>query len=186
MNISHHPPQDLLLAGAGGPADAPLALIAATHLAFCGTCRAAVAAVEGAARDQTAPGQISREGTPEPLRAFLDRDLSDVAWRRIGPGVAYLPLARHGMVRMRLLRGAPGTKAGVHSHRGMEYTQVLKGSFTDATGRYGPGDFQTASPQVSHNPVTDPGEDCITLSVTTAPLRFENLIQKVVAPLFGF
>jgi hypothetical protein len=79
--------------------------------------------------------QVSCDGTPEPLRAFLGHGLPDAAWRRIGPGVAYLPLARYGTVRMRLLRGAPGTGAGAHS---------------------------------------------------PAPLRFENLIQKIAAPLFGF
>jgi len=37
-----------------------------------------------------------------------------------------------------------------------------------------------------HNPVADPGEDCINLAVTTGPLKFESLLRKVVAPLFGF
>ena len=215
MRIAHHPPQDLLLAYAGGGADAATALIVASHLAWCGACRAQVAAMENiggalledvppialapgalaatlarldsAAPDAPAPPrQPSRDGTPGPLRAFLGCDLSDVRWRRIGPRLAYLPLMRRGAMQMRLLRGAPGTEVGPHSHRGMEYTLVLRGGFSDVTGRYGPGDFQAASPDTRHNPIADPGEDCINLAVTTAPLRFESLIQRIVGPLFGF
>lgn len=214
MSISHHPPEDLLLAYASGAAGEAIALIVATHLAFCGACRAAVARLEqtgGALLEDLPPAPLgegalaatlarldeppsprsasprpSRDGTPAPLRAFLGRDLSDLRWRRIGPRLAYLPLMRRGALRMRLLRGAPGTEVGVHSHRGQEYTLVLRGGFTDATGSYGPGDFQAATPDLSHNPVADPGEDCINLAVTTAPLCFENLIQKIAGPLFGF
>jgi len=34
--------------------------------------------------------------------------------------------------------------------------------------------------------VADPGEPCINLAVTTGSLRFESLLQRLVAPLFGF
>ena len=36
------------------------------------------------------------------------------------------------------------------------------------------------------NVVADPGEDCINLAVTTGRLKFDSLIQKIAAPLFGF
>ena len=84
---------------------------------------------------------------------------------------------------VRLLRGAPGTDTGRHGHHGMEYTLVLRGGYTDATGSYGPGDFQMASAELRHNPVADPGEDCINLSVTTGRLNFDNALQKIVARL---
>jgi putative transcriptional regulator len=54
------------------------------------------------------------------------------------------------------------------------------------TGSYGPGDLQVADAELRHNPVADPGADCINLAVTTAPLKFENLLQKIAGPLFGF
>ena len=81
---------------------------------------------------------------------------------------------------------APVSDTGLHSHRGMEYTLVLRGGFTDETGSYGPGDFQVASPDVKHNPVADDGEDCVNLSVTTDRLAFDGLVQRVVGRLFGF
>jgi putative transcriptional regulator len=63
---------------------------------------------------------------------------------------------------------------------------VLKGGFTDVTGNYGPGDLQVMDDGMSHNVVADPGEDCINLAVTTGRLKFESMLQKIAAPLFGF
>ena len=104
----------------------------------------------------------------------------------MGPNLSYAPLFQRGDVKVRLLRGTPGADAGRHSHRGLEYTVVLKGGYTDVTGNYGPGDLQMTEDGMLHNPVADPGEDCINLAVTTGPLRFESLLQKIAAPLFGF
>jgi putative transcriptional regulator len=211
MTIRHHPEDSLLTAYAAGALDSAMSLIVGTHLSFCARCRDTVGLYEQVGGilledvapipmaeealtkimgrlDQPVPGALppSNDNTPAPLRAFLGRDLSQVAWRRMGPNLAYHTLVRRGPLAVRLLRGAPGTDTGRHSHHGLEYTLVLRGGFTDETGSYAPGDFQCASPEVSHNPVADPGEDCINLAVTTAPLRFENLAQKVVGRLFGF
>ena len=112
----------------------------------------------------------------------------DVRWRRMGPHLAYVPLFRRGSTRVRLLRGAPGADTGRHSHRGMEYTLVLAGGFTDETGSYGPGDLQVADAgdlAIIRLPIR--GEDCINLAVTTGPLQFDGFVQKIAGPsLFGF
>jgi putative transcriptional regulator len=212
MTAHHHPDDALLLAYAAGGLDAAMSLILATHLAFCARCRRLVARQEqigGALLEDIAPvamdggalarvmarldepaapetHQPSNDNTPAPLRAVLGRDLSQLRWRKMGPNLGYVTLYRQGPVAMRLLRGAPGTDTGHHGHHGMEYTLVLRGGYTDATGSYGPGDFQMASAEVRHNPVADPGEDCINLSVTTGRLNFDNAVQKIVARLFGF
>ena len=210
MSLRHHPADDLLLDYAAGRASSAVALIVATHLWFCPACRRTVALAEGVggalldgqAQAQMAPGAldavlarldaghapspVSRDGTPLPLHVFLGGDLSSLRWRALGPSLGYVPLARQGGTAIRLLRGAPGADTGRHDHRGMEFTLVLSGGFTDETGSYGPGDFQTAAPGLAHNPVADPGADCINLSVTTGPLRFEGLVQKIAGKLFGF
>jgi putative transcriptional regulator len=207
--VRHHPANALLLAYAAGAADPAMMLILATHMSFCARCRGLVARAEnvGAARlEDIAPvalapnaldkvlallGEqdgraVSNDNTPAPLREFLGRDLSQMRWRQMGPKLAYVPLYRRGDVAMRLLRGAPGTDVGSHSHRGMEYTQVLAGGFTDTTGQYGPGDFQTATPDLAHNPRADDDGDCINLAVTTGSLTFDGLISSIAAKLFGF
>jgi putative transcriptional regulator len=212
--IAHHPGDDLLLAYAAGATDEAMGLIVATHMALCPQCRGAVAAMEKigggllealppapladaalaatlARLDRAAPYERprrapSRDGTPDVLRDYLGGDLSTARWRRMGPKLAYLPLFRRGSTSAKLLRGIPGTEVGAHSHHGLEFTLVLAGGFSDVTGSYGRGDLQMADATLRHNPVADPGEDCINLAVTTAPLKFENLLQKIAGPLFGF
>jgi putative transcriptional regulator len=208
--IRHHPGEELLLDYASGAADEGVALIVATHLYFCTACRRTVALAEaagGALMQETAPlasGALdavlarlddtppqaafapSRDGTPSPLRPYLGGDLSAVRWRGMGPNLAFANLLRRGATRVRLLKGVPGADTGAHGHRGLEYTLVLAGGFTDETGSYAPGDLQVATPETVHNPVADPGEPCINLAVTTAPLRFSAIIPRFAAKLFGF
>jgi putative transcriptional regulator len=128
----------------------------------------------------------SKDGTPSPLRAYLGGDLSQVRWRRMGASLAWAPLFRRGGVKVKLLKGVAGSDTGLHSHRGLEFTLVLQGGFTDESGSYAPGDLQVAASDIWHNPVADPGEDCINLSVTTAPLKFKGLVPKIAGRLAGF
>lgn len=212
MTVHHHPEPDLLLAHAAGRIDPAMALIVETHLYFCARCREEVMlgeALGGALLAQETPATLaadalqkvlarldapetaqrfaaSNDNTPPALRAFLGRDLGRVRWRSMGPRLGYVTLYRRGGLTLRLLRGSPGSDVGAHSHRGPEYTLVLKGGYSDQTGSYGPGDFQCADAGVTHNPVADPGEDCINLSVTMGGLRFQNVAQSLVARLFGF
>lgn len=212
MSVRHHPEEALLLAHAAGSLDPAMTLIVATHLHFCAECRAqAVLGVTlgGALLQEVQPAPLapdalartlarldapvapvsrpaSNDNTPPALRAFLGRDLSAVRWRAMGPQLGYRTLYRKGDLALRLLRGSPGSDVGSHSHHGQEYTLVLKGGYRDETGAYGPGDFQAAGGDVTHNPVADPGEDCINLAVTVGGLRFGSFGQTLVARLFGF
>jgi putative transcriptional regulator len=213
--IQHHPDDSLLLAYASGAADEAVSLILAAHMSFCSLCRsrsAALEAIGGALLEDLPPAPLagdaresvmakldsaapyerparqtsSNDRTPAVLRPYIGGDLRDVRWRRIGPSLSYAPLFRRGAVAARLLRGVPGSDSGLHSHQGLELTLVLQGGYTDVTGNYAPGDLQVTDSSISHNPVADPGEDCINLAVTTGRLRFDSVIQKIVGPLFGF
>jgi len=212
--IAHHPEDALLLAYAGGTTDEAMSLILAAHMAYCESCRARAGRLEAiggsllqdlapapmsegaldaalrkldAARPlERRPRPVSWDGTPDVLRRYIGGDLSQARWRRVNAGLSYVPLLRRGPVAVRLLRGVPGAETGAHSHQGSEYTLVLKGGFTDVTGSYGPGDLQAMEGDMRHNPIADPGEDCINLAVTTGRLKFDHLIRKIAAPLFGF
>ena len=83
------------------------------------------------------------------------------------------PCSAGGAVTARLLRARrPGRgKPAPIATAGEEYTLVLKGGFSDVIGSYGPGDLQMMEGEMRHNPVSDPGEDCINLAVTTGPLQ---------------
>jgi putative transcriptional regulator len=212
--IRHHPDESLLLGYAGGAVDEATGLVVATHLAFCAVCRGSIAkmeAVGGSLLQELAPAPMSdtaldvamgkldtagiferpprahsSDGTPEVLRRYLGGDLAQARWRRMGPQFSQLPLFRRGPVTARLLRAAAGAEAGPHRHHGLEYILVLKGGFQDVTGRYGPGDLQVMEGAMHHNPVADPGEDCVNLAVTTGRLKFDSPILRLFAPLFGF
>ena len=211
---AHHPSEELLLAYAAGAADEATGLILATHLSYCAVCRrrsnemeamggsllqelapvpmssgaldAVLRKLDGAQPFERAVRPVSKDGTPAALRAYIGGDLADVRWRQVGPRLAYVPLLRRGPVTARLLRGVPGAATGPHRHGGLEYTLVLKGGFSDETGTYAPGDLQVMEGDMRHNPIADPGEDCINLAVTTGSLKFESLLQRIVAPWFGF
>jgi putative transcriptional regulator len=213
MSILHHPVEDLLLDYASGASGEAVSLVVATHMAFCGQCRKAVARAEtmgGALMDNLAPAAmgaaalaatlarldapahpalvppLSQDGVPGPLRPYLNGSLANIPWRHMGPRLAFLPLFRRGGLSVNLLKGVAGADTGSHSHRGLEFTLVLQGGFTDVTGSYAPGDLQIADGDTWHNPVADPGEDCINLAVTTAPLRFKGLVPMIAGKLFGF
>ena len=57
--------------------------------------------------------------------------------------------------RVFLLKAAPGTKLPVHTHTGVERTQVLAGAFIHDGGRFGAGDFDDAEGDIEHRPTVD-------------------------------
>ena len=72
-----------------------------------------------------------------------------------------------------------------HTHEGSELTLVLEGAFRDKTGRYARGDLALADGSIEHRPVAEPGEDCMCLTVTDAPLRLTGtetaLLRRLAA-----
>lgn len=120
---------------------------------------------------------------PAPVRDYVGGDLPAVRWRPAGVGVKQAILARSDSGVVRLLRIPAGTAVPDHGHRGLELTLVLQGAFRDAEGRFARGDVEVASEDVAHMPVAEPGEDCICLAATDAPLRFRAVLPRLVQPL---
>jgi putative transcriptional regulator len=212
MSINHHPDAAVLLAYASGAADEAVSLVVATHLALCAGCRRAVASAEsagGSLLETIKPeslaassidsvlarldGQVTRaqplrpQGqTPEPLRSYLGGDLSDVKWRKITSGISEHRILSRGNSIARLLKARPGSAVAEHTHKGEELTLVLTGGLGDHTGEYHRGDVQTATPELMHVPTALPGEDCIVLAATDAPLRFKSLPMAIFAKVLRF
>lgn len=84
--------------------------------------------------------------------------------------------------KTQLLKIASGTAMPSHTHLGTELTLVLAGGFSDESGQYGEGDVAEADDSVTHRPVADPGEDCICLAVTDAPLRLTGALGWLLNP----
>lgn len=210
--IHHHLSDELLMAYAAGALPEAFSLVVATHVSLCDTCRAQLAAHEavgGAVLEAEAPTTMS-EGSlaatlrrisetprarrisvpapapslfPAPLQPYVGgNDGGAVAWRSLGGGVkqAILPTSKEASVR--LLYIPAGMAVPDHGHRGLELTLVLQGAFDDENRRFARGDVEVATEADEHTPIAAPGQDCICLAATDAPLRFTGLLPRLAQP----
>ena len=116
---------------------------------------------------------------PAPLREYLGCGPGEIAWRPVIRGLEEftLPVGGSGG-RVKLLRIRAGTAMPRHTHKGSEMTLVLAGGFSDRTGQYESGDIAVFDSSVDHQPVADPGEDCVCLTFTDAPLRLTGPVGR--------
>jgi putative transcriptional regulator len=210
--ITHHLDDATLLSFAAGALPAALSAVAAAHVSMCTRCRGEVAALEcvGAALltalppalvERAEPGSPPAPGPPPsqqgrhasaapmqsatPLARLLPGGLDAVRWRRLGLGVWHHRLPVTGSGALGLLKVAPRRIVPEHGHGGAELTLVLRGSFHDTTGRYHTGDVADLDETVEHEPVADPGPDCVCLVASETPARFRGLIARLIQPLHG-
>ena len=209
--IRHHLSDQLLMGYAAGQLPEAFNLVVATHVSLCDECRARAAtfdAVGGALLEEAeeiAMGEdaltrtLARiDGMPqatvsEPLRAagifpapladYVGGDLAAVRWQRIGGGVrqAVLPTGKGAVARLVVIPA--GRSVPDHGHRGLELTLVLQGAFADAGGRFDRGDVEISDDAIVHTPAALAGQDCICLTASEAPLRFQGLIARLAQPL---
>jgi len=123
---------------------------------------------------------------PEPLRSYVGGDLRDLKWGRLAPRVHQILIKTPGCPsQARLLRFQSGMSVPEHGHRGRELTLVLTGSLCDRETTLRRGDIAESDEGTEHQPYAGPGEDCICLAVTDAPLRFKSALARLLQPLFG-
>ncbi|WP_421999912.1 ChrR family anti-sigma-E factor [Reyranella sp.] len=121
------------------------------------------------------------EWAPAPLARHLG---PASRWRRILGKFDEIRLDVPGTHhRASLLRLEPGHGLPMHRHVGEEYTVVLQGGYTDATGNYGVGDFAVGPGPDQHEPVADPGEPCIALIVIDNPIVLTGSWGRWLNPL---
>jgi putative transcriptional regulator len=212
MSITHHLDDATLMSFAAGALPAALSAVAAAHVAMCPRCRSEFVALEcvGAVLLTALPGARMQRAEPEmpaaagqpsaqqrreagvapmhsptPLAQLLPGGLDAVRWRRLGLGIWHRRLPVEGSGALGLLKVAPGQVVPEHGHGGAELTLVLRGSFHDTTGRYRTGDVADLDATVNHEPVADPGSDCICLLASETPARFRGLIARLIQPWHG-
>uniref|UniRef100_UPI000255997F ChrR family anti-sigma-E factor n=1 Tax=Oceanicola sp. S124 TaxID=1042378 RepID=UPI000255997F len=166
--IAHHIPDEMLAAYAAGRLPATFEMVVAAHVSVCDTCRAALEAhetlggtlieeapaaqLDGALLDRTlallddspapAPAPKRFGIYPGPVAEALKH--APPRWRAVGGGVRQQILHEDGKSSVRLLYIPGGMAVPDHGHNGTELTMVLQGSFSDETGRFGPGDVEVA------------------------------------------
>jgi len=214
MSIAHHPDISTLMAFSAGTLDEPYALVISTHIAMCEACRenvrrtdligGALLAAEAetpvsddlldrllaATEDEirVPPEPLQRvAGVPAPLSRYLPHGLQGIKWHYAGPGVATcdLPSSPTTKSRLLLLRVAGGRRVPEHSHGGQELTLILQGAYRDRFGVFATGDIADHDEDVEHQPIAEPGPDCICLVAVDAKLNFHSRLIRLLQPLFG-
>jgi len=124
---------------------------------------------------------------PLPLQHYLPNGMEGVRWKWTGPGVATADLAwgKDGRSRLMLLRVAAGRPVPEHGHGGQELTLILSGAYRDRFGVFAAGDIADHDEDVEHQPIAEPGEDCICLVAVDAKLTFRSRLLRTLQPLFG-
>lgn len=136
--------------------------------------------------DGSLPAEVADPDLPMPLRRYLPKRLGDLPWKHYGVvSEALLPLDET-TYRTRLILLKAGRAVPKHTHDGQEITVVLKGAFNDGIACYGRGDLSVADAHVDHQPTAEPGEDCLCLTVTDAPLRLTGTFSRFLNPFMRF
>jgi len=128
-------------------------------------------------------GERARDGLPRALRSLVPGGVGELDWKRVSGS---LRASRLGFgdprreVSLQHIRA--GGKVLAHGHAGSEITVVLRGSFSDADGRYEEGDFLVRGPDDEHRPVAAADGDCLCLAVMDAPIRLGGLLGRLANP----
>ncbi|MCB1519673.1 MAG: ChrR family anti-sigma-E factor [Hyphomicrobiaceae bacterium] len=124
---------------------------------------------------------------PEPLVRLVGPSLDNIAWKRLGYGIWHypLPLSMSGKGDLRLFKVAPGQVMPEHGHGGAEMTLLLRGSYSDEFGRFGPGDVADLDEDAEHQPIADPEVGCICLIASVERAKFKSLLARIVQPFTG-
>ncbi|MDL0432407.1 ChrR family anti-sigma-E factor [Marinobacter sp. TBZ242] len=208
----HHPDTLTLMEYSAGNLSEPHALCIRLHLDQCPHCRSRVDTLDslGAVMMESQPqvdvssdmfdSILSRiDSEPDitekyisaqarrmsPLQKLLGDDLNDLPWKRQLGDVSVLDISEKfpGQSEQVVLQKlAAGGKAPAHTHRGDETTIVLQGAFADQKGVFNQWDFVVLNQEDEHKPVAVGCEDCITLSVLSAPVKLTGTFTRLLNP----
>ena len=205
----HHPDSLMLMEYSAGNLSEPHALCIRLHLDKCAHCRSRVDALDSlgavmmeqqsqvaveASTFDSILARIDSEPDPEtvtprvhrsPLSKLLGDDLDGLPWKRQLKDVSVLDISDRfpgQQDRVVLQKLCAGGKAPAHTHRGEETTIVLQGAFADNKGVFNQWDFVVLGQEDEHKPVALEGDDCITLSVLSAPLKLTGTFGRLLNP----
>lgn len=124
---------------------------------------------------------------PPQLRKVLGVPVSEIKWRRVARGVNLhqIDLGDEHQGKLFLMKIAAGRALPEHSHGGSELTLVLSGSYSDRFGTFARGDIADLDDEAEHQPIVDPGEECICLVASEEPARFKGILPKLFQPFVG-
>ena len=205
-----HPDETMLLEfSAGTLATAPSICVSA-HLHFCSKCRAQLLRLDqvgsqlmseakpleleedtfdkvmanlDSSTQIAAVTEHKRRSYPFSVSKLMKNNLVSQTWKRL---TASVDVARfetgQSEYEVSLHKICAGGKTPKHDHHGMEYTVVLKGSFSDENAVYREGDFLVREPGDVHQPMGAQNGECICLSALSAPIKLTNPFGFLIKP----
>lgn len=114
-------------------------------------------------------------------------DCSATPWRWIGPGMRWsrVTVPSDPAAKVFLLRIGAGRKLAMHTHAGMELTQVLYGRFHDGRELFAEGDFDETDSTVHHQPEVLASGECICLAYVGGAMVFKGMLARTLGALMG-
>lgn len=208
-----HPDEMTLMNYVAGSLSIPQALAVRVHLGFCHQCRLQarqLTLVGGAmlekitpatadtsgfdvlmakieATPETAAAPVTTKETGNPLLRYLPASLEQLDWQRQTNEIFKFDLTALINVpgfQVALQKIKAGARVPTHTHKGIEYTVILHGGFSDELGVYHAGDFIARDTSHKHTPTALQNEDCICLTVLNAPLKFTGW-QRIFNPFMA-
>lgn len=205
----HHPDSHSLMEYSAGNLSDPHALCIRLHLDQCPHCRSRVDMLDslgavmmeqqtsvnvsegmfdrilGAIDQEPVAAPAPKKPVGNPLERLLGSDINVLPWKRQLADVSVLDITHlfpSQPEQVVLQKLAAGGKAPVHTHRGIETTIVLQGAFSDHKGLFKQWDFVVLDQSDEHKPVALEGDDCITLSVLSAPVKLTGTFTRLLNP----
>lgn len=208
-----HPDEMTLMNYVAGSWSIPQALAVRVHLGFCHQCRLQarqLTQVGGAMLEKITPATTDAQGfdalmakieaapepavkavapkeTSNPLLRYLPASLEQLDWQRQTNEIFKFDLTKLINVpgfQVALQKIKAGARVPTHTHKGFEYTVILRGGFSDELGVYHAGDFIARDTSHKHTPTALQNEDCICLTVLNAPLKFTGW-QRIFNPFMA-
>lgn len=210
--LNHHPSSEMLVEFSAGSLDTATSICVAAHLHFCKCCRDEVARLNEVGAQlmsdvqpeviddnlfdkvmakidlqqpilDESPRTENASGFPEPVNKLLYNAQKTPVWKRLSKSMQVAKLfTGQNRFEVALHKICAGGVTPKHDHRGLEYTVVLKGSFSDESSVYTQGDFVTRQPGDVHQPMGAKNGECICLSAQEAPIRLKSILGLFINP----
>jgi putative transcriptional regulator len=158
--------------------------VAVDEAALDSALDAVMAAIDKPQRAETAAkNQTASSGFPFSVSKLIANAESTLTWKRLTSSVDIAQFKTGQKVfEVALHKICAGGKTPKHDHNGVEYTVVLKGSFSDERAVYKEGDFLMRQPGDVHQPMGAQNGECICLSALSAPIKLANPLGFLMKP----
>ncbi len=137
----------------------------------------------GAARGSSA----NPLGLPRVVQKLAAGGLQDLKWAQFGKSLRIAPIRIGEKTRETAIYDIrAGGRMPEHEHRGEEITVLLKGSFSDADGKYVKGDFVVRHAGERHQPTATLDTDCICLVSLEQPVKPSSFWYRLLEPFVNY